>query len=73
MLRNKAQLDPRFKKAIKFLLKHPTLKVPDEMKLADFSPQEQECRAKGMVIYCELDKARKSPQVNSDAFLTPLH
>jgi hypothetical protein len=71
MLRNKAQVDPRFKKAVEFLLKHPTLKVPEAMKLADVSPQEQECRAKRMMIYCKLDNARKSQQVNSDAFVTP--
>ena len=71
MPRNNAQVDPCFKKAVEFLLKHPTIKIPDTMKLTDFSPQEQEWHAKGMMIYCKLDKVRKTQQSNGDAFLTP--
>ena len=70
MPRNNARVDPRFKKAVENILKHPTLTVPDAMKLADFSPQEQACRAKRMIVYREVDKA-KSKQGKSDAFLTP--
>ena len=69
MPRNNARVDPRFKKAVENILKHPTLTVPDAMKLANFSPQEQACRAKHMIVYCELDKA-KSKQGKSDAFVT---
>ena len=70
MPRNNARVDPCFKKAIENILKHPTLTVPDAMKLANFSPQEQACRAKHMIVYPELDKA-KSKQGKSDAFVTP--
>ena len=71
MPRNNARVDPRFKKAVlENILKHPTLTVPDAMKLADFSLQEQACCAKCMIVYRELDKA-KSKQGKSDAFVTP--
>ena len=70
MPRNNDQLEPCFKKAVENLLKHPTLTVPDAMKLANFSPQEQACRAKHMIVYREVEKA-KSKQGKSDAFLTP--
>ena len=70
MPRNNSRVDPRFKKAVENVLKHPTLSVPDAMKLADFSRQEQACRAKRMIVYRELDKA-KSKQGKIDPFLTP--
>jgi len=69
MPRNNARADPRFKKAVEFSLKHPTLTVPDAMKLADFSRRDQACRAKRMMVYRELDKA-KSKQGKGNAFVT---
>jgi len=70
MPRNNARVDPRFKKAVENILKHPTLTVPDAMKLANSPPQEQACRVKRMIVDRELDKA-KSKQGKSDAFVTP--
>jgi hypothetical protein len=60
MSRNNARADPRFKKAVQFSLQHPTLTVPDAMKLADFSPRDQACRAKRMIVYRELDRFKKA-------------
>ncbi len=42
--------------------------LPDEMKLADFSIQEQACRAKRMVLYRLWKKATGS---NNDVYVTP--
>jgi hypothetical protein len=68
MPRKNTRVDTRFQKAIELLLKHPTLKVPEAMKLADFSREEQDCRAKRIIIYRQLTKS--STHIN-DAFLTP--
>ena len=59
MPRNNARVDPCFKKAVENILKHPTLTVPDAMKLADFSPQEQACRAKRMIVYRSWERPRR--------------
>jgi hypothetical protein len=61
-------VDTRFQKAVKLLLKHPTLKVPEAMKLADFSCKEQDVHAKRMIIYRQLTKI--STHINN-AFLMP--
>jgi hypothetical protein len=68
MPRNNTRVDTCFQKAVELLLKHPTLKVPEAMKFAGFSCKEQDCRAKRMIIYCQLTKS--STHIN-DAFLTP--
>jgi hypothetical protein len=68
MPRNNTCVDTRFQKAVELLLKHPTLKVPEAMKLADFSRGEQDCRAKRMIIYRQLTKS--STHIN-DTFLMP--
>ncbi len=46
-----ARADYRFDKALGFLLKYRNMAIPDAMKLADFSAQEQACRAKRMCLY----------------------
>jgi hypothetical protein len=68
MPRNNTRVDTCFQKTVKLLLKHPALKVPEAMKLADFSCEEQDCRAKRMIIYHQLTKS--STHINN-AFLTP--
>ncbi len=68
MPRNNTRVDTRFQKAVELLLKHPTLKVPEAMKLADVSCEEQDCCAKHMIIYRQLTKS--STHINN-AFLTP--
>ena len=51
MPKNVARADYRFDKALGFLLKYQNMAIPDAMKLADFSAQEQACRAKRMCLY----------------------
>ncbi len=68
MPRNNTRVDTCFQKAVELLLKHPTLKVPEAMKLADFSRKEQDCCAKRMIMYRQLTKS--STHIN-DAYLTP--
>jgi hypothetical protein len=48
MPKNVARADYCFDKALGFLLKYRNMAIPDAMKLADFSAQEQACRAKRM-------------------------
>ncbi len=51
MPKNVARADYRFDKALGFLLKYQNMAISDAMKLADFSAQEQACRAKRMCLY----------------------
>ncbi len=44
--------------------------LPDAMKLADFSAQEQACHAKRMVLNCLWKKAKGSNS-NDNAYITP--
>jgi hypothetical protein len=64
-----AQVDCCFKKAVGFLEKYQNMALPDGMKLADFSVQEQACRAKHMVLHCLWKKAKDS---NNNVYVTPL-
>jgi hypothetical protein len=52
MPKNLARADYCFDKALGFLLKYRNMAIPNAMKLADFSAQEQACRAKRMCLYC---------------------
>jgi hypothetical protein len=49
MPKNVARHDDRFKKAAGYLMKFPNMKLPEAMKLADFTPVEQKDRAKHRV------------------------
>jgi hypothetical protein len=51
MPKNVARADYCFDKALGFLLKYQNMAIPDAMKLADFSAQEQACCAKRMCLY----------------------
>jgi hypothetical protein len=51
MPKNIARADGRFKQAIGFLKKYTNMTLPDAVKLADFSVQEQACHAKRMVLH----------------------
>jgi hypothetical protein len=52
-----------FKKAAGFFMKYQNMALPDGIKLADFSAQEQACCAKRMVLHLLWKKAEVS---NSD-------
>ena len=60
MPKNVACHDDCFKKAAGFLMKFPTMKLPEAMKLADFTPVEQKDRAKHMVVHRLLKKTKGS-------------
>ena len=51
-----AKADPRVKRAVGFLKKHPTLSILAAMKLADFELNEISCQAKYQWVYRELKK-----------------
>ncbi len=63
-----AQANCCFKKAIEFLKKYQNMALPDAVKLADFSVQEQACRPKHMVLYHLWKKAEGS---NDNVYVTP--
>ena len=50
MPKNVVCADGCFKQAVGFLKKYRNMTLPDAMKLADFSAQEQACHAKRMVL-----------------------
>ena len=56
MPRTNAREDIWVEKAVGFLERCPNLKVPEAMKLADFTPQEIACKAKRMWIYRRWNK-----------------
>ena len=60
MPKNVARHDDRFKKAAGYLMKFPNMKLPEAMKLADFTPVEQKDRAKHMVVHRLLKKTKGS-------------
>ncbi len=51
MPKSVARTDYCFDKALGFLLKYRNMAIPDAMKLANFSAQEQACPAKRMCLY----------------------
>jgi hypothetical protein len=57
-----AGVDCCFKKAVGFLKKYQNMALPDAMKLADFSVQEQACYAKRMVLHCLWKKGKGQQQ-----------
>jgi hypothetical protein len=65
MPRNNVRADSHFQKAVEYQLKNPNLTVCDAMKLADFSLQEREDKAKYMMVLRLLNKTMK------DDFVTP--
>ena len=58
MPKNVGKADSRFKAAIGFIKKYPTMPLPQAMKLADFSVEEQSCRAKRMVLHRLFNKLK---------------
>ena len=58
MPKNVAKADSRFKAAAGFIRNHPTMPLPQAMKLADFSVEEQACHAKRMVLHHLLNKTK---------------
>jgi hypothetical protein len=63
-----ARVDCCFKKVVGFLKKYQNMALFDAMKLADFSVQEQACRAKRMVLHCLWKKVQGS---NNNVYVTP--
>jgi hypothetical protein len=63
--RNNVQADSCFQAAVEYLHKNPNLVVRDAMKLANFSPGEQNDKAKYMMVICLWNKTKK------DDFVTP--
>ncbi len=68
MPKNIARADYCFDKAYGFLLKYRNMAIPDAMKLADFSAQEQACHAKCMCLY----RLWKKTNVSKDELLVTL-
>jgi hypothetical protein len=68
MPKNVARADYRFDKALGFLLKYRNMAIPDAMKFADFSAQEQACPAKRMCLY----RLWKKINVSKDELLVTL-
>jgi hypothetical protein len=60
-----ARVDFCFKKAVGFLKRYQNMALPNAVKLADFSVQEQACRAKRMVLHCLWKKATSSNKDDS--------
>ena len=60
MPKSVARHDDFFKKAAGFLMKFPTMKLPEAMKLADFTPVEQKDHAKHMAVHRLLKKTKGS-------------
>ena len=65
-----ARVDSCFKKAVGFLKKYQNMALSNAMKLADFSAQEQACRAKRMCLHRLWKKATNGSK--NDDYLTPL-
>jgi hypothetical protein len=63
MPKNVGKADSRFKAAIGFIKKYPTMPLPQAMKLADFSAEEQSCHAKHMVLHRLLNKTKDTDVV----------
>ncbi len=62
--------DCHFQMALGYLLKYWNMGLPDAMKLADFSAQEQACRAKRMCLHRLWKKATNGSK--NDGNLMPL-
>ena len=60
MPKNVAKQDNRFDAAVGYIKRCPKLTIPEAMKLADFSVQEQACRAMQMVLRSLLNKMKDS-------------
>jgi hypothetical protein len=56
------QADCCFKKVVWFLKKYQNMALPNAMKLADFSVQEQACRAKRMGPALPMEKGKGQQQ-----------
>ena len=63
MPKNVGKADSRFEAAVGFIKKYPTMPLPHAMKLADFSVEEQSCRAKHMVLHRLLNKMKGNNNV----------
>ena len=69
MPKNVAKQDNRFDAAVGYIKRCPKLTIPEAMKLADFSVQEQACRAMQMVLRRLLNKMKDSSVLSPQSLI----
>ena len=72
MPKNVAKSDPRFDAAVGYIKRCSKLTIPEAMKLADFSVQEQACCAMQMVLRRLLNKMKDSSALSPPSLINAL-